>query len=164
MSSVDQACPSCAHANPAGSKFCNRCGAPVSFRACDACDAVNDRAAAKCHKCGVPLVVATPVRTITAATATTTSVVLAVAGLVGVCVLLFFAYQDDPEAAGPTPALLPIETVAFAQPDAISVDAASEEQLRATMLLTLPPAVTTAKASAKPRKPTPAKTKPRSLR
>jgi hypothetical protein len=163
MSSAEPVCPSCAHANPAGSRFCNRCGAPVDFRACGACDAVNATAAAQCHKCGAPLAVATPTRTITAATATTTSIVLALAGLVGLSALLFFAYQEDPQAAGPEPALLPIETIAFVERDPAVVDAASEDKLRTTLLTAPRAAAKPAKASAKPRKPAPAKPKPRSL-
>ncbi len=164
MSVADPVCPSCAHANPAGSKFCNRCGAPVAFRACEACDAVNDTAAGKCHKCGAPFPVTTPTRTITAATATSTSVVLALAGLVGLCVLLFFAYQEDPEAAGPAPAFLPLETVAFVEPDAVAVDAVTEDKLRAALLAVPHAAARPAKTSAQPRKAAPAKPKPRSLR
>jgi len=45
-------CPSCDHANPAGSHFCNQCGMPVHFETCGQCEAINHRGAASCHKCG----------------------------------------------------------------------------------------------------------------
>lgn len=45
-------CPSCEHANPAGSHFCNQCGMPVHFETCGRCEAINLRGAASCHKCG----------------------------------------------------------------------------------------------------------------
>jgi hypothetical protein len=45
-------CPSCDHANPAGSHFCNQCGMPVHFEACGRCEAINLRGAPSCHKCG----------------------------------------------------------------------------------------------------------------
>ncbi len=45
-------CPSCDHANPANSHFCNQCGMPVHFEACGRCDAINLRGATSCHKCG----------------------------------------------------------------------------------------------------------------
>ena len=45
-------CPSCDHANPSNSHFCNQCGMPVHFEACGRCDAINLRGATSCHKCG----------------------------------------------------------------------------------------------------------------
>lgn len=48
-------CPSCDHANPAGSRYCNQCGMPVHFEACGRCEAINLRGAALCHKCGCSL-------------------------------------------------------------------------------------------------------------
>jgi hypothetical protein len=160
----DFVCPSCAHANPDGSRFCNRCGVPVSFRACDACDAVNETAATSCHKCGARFATITPTRAVTAATATSTGVAVAIAGLVGLCALLFFAYQEDPEAAGAASALLPLEMVTFVEPETVAVDAAGEDRLRATMLTVPVAAAKPAKASAKPRKPPSPKPKPRAVR
>lgn len=52
MAGFSVRCPSCDHANPAGSHFCNRCGMPVHFEACRRCEAINARGAASCHKCG----------------------------------------------------------------------------------------------------------------
>jgi Double zinc ribbon len=48
-------CPSCDHANPAGSHYCNQCGMPVHFETCGRCEAINLRGAASCHKCGCVL-------------------------------------------------------------------------------------------------------------
>jgi len=48
-------CPSCDHANAAGSHYCNECGMPVHFEACGRCEAINRRGAASCHKCGCTL-------------------------------------------------------------------------------------------------------------
>jgi hypothetical protein len=48
-------CPSCDHANAAGSHYCNACGMPVHFEACGRCEAINRRGAASCHKCGCVL-------------------------------------------------------------------------------------------------------------
>ena len=48
-------CPSCAHANPARSHYCNQCGMPVHFEECDRCYAINLRGAASCYKCGCVL-------------------------------------------------------------------------------------------------------------
>ena len=55
MAGFSVRCPSCDHANPAGSHFCNRCGMPVHFEACGRCEAINPRGAASCHKCGCVL-------------------------------------------------------------------------------------------------------------
>ncbi|QNN22337.1 zinc ribbon domain-containing protein [Planctomycetales bacterium ZRK34] len=49
------ACPSCGHANEAGSKFCDQCGKPLS-RACPSCGSANDADARFCDACGKPLV------------------------------------------------------------------------------------------------------------
>ena len=60
-------CPSCDHANPAGSHYCNQCGMPVHFETCGRCEAINLRGAASCHKCGCVLPgYATPESTATA--------------------------------------------------------------------------------------------------
>jgi Double zinc ribbon len=48
-------CPICGHVNPADSRFCNACGAPLYLAPCSRCGAMNDRAAAQCHECGTPL-------------------------------------------------------------------------------------------------------------
>ena len=45
-------CRFCRHDNPAGAKYCNRCGAPLELKSCEACDAVNARSATHCRKCG----------------------------------------------------------------------------------------------------------------
>jgi len=52
VSGVSVRCPSCDHANPAGSNYCNQCGMPVHFEACGRCEAINLRGAPSCHKCG----------------------------------------------------------------------------------------------------------------
>ena len=48
-------CPFCAHANPAGAKFCNECGSPLHFAPCRSCDAINRVGDELCHRCGAPL-------------------------------------------------------------------------------------------------------------
>jgi double zinc ribbon protein len=48
-------CPFCSHSNPAGAKFCNDCGSPLTLKPCRHCEAVNDVAAVECHRCGAPL-------------------------------------------------------------------------------------------------------------
>jgi hypothetical protein len=48
-------CPYCDRVNPAGSKFCNACGAPLYLVPCSQCGAVNEAAATKCRQCGAVL-------------------------------------------------------------------------------------------------------------
>ncbi len=48
-------CPVCDHANPAGARYCNNCGAPVHLIACPRCDAVNDPESGFCYKCHASL-------------------------------------------------------------------------------------------------------------
>src|SRR5690348_15393173 len=47
-------CPACGTENPAGSRFCGGCGAPLS-RVCAACGAANDPGMRFCTQCGSPL-------------------------------------------------------------------------------------------------------------
>src|SRR4029434_5100627 len=54
-SALSVPCPSCDHANPAGSHYCNQCGMPVHFETCGRCEAINLRGAPSCHKCGCVL-------------------------------------------------------------------------------------------------------------
>src|SRR5690349_20946411 len=54
-------CEFCSRVNPAGAKFCNECGSPLSLRPCMSCEAINSAAAATCHRCGADLA-ATPDR------------------------------------------------------------------------------------------------------
>lgn len=166
MPSPDLVCPSCAHTNPAGSKFCNRCGVPVHFRNCAGCDAVNDVAARACHKCGrafeaKPL--ATPVTRIDVRTSTGMQVTVAVAALAGLATLLFFAYQEDPQAADTAPVLVAMPPVdSYVEPRTISLDDASDARLAALTRPIVKPAKVTAKAATPPRKAT--TTKPRPVR
>lgn len=44
-------CCFCAHANPAGSKFCNECASPLHLKPCRRCNAVNAREAQTCYRC-----------------------------------------------------------------------------------------------------------------
>lgn len=53
-------CPLCAHANPAGAKFCNECGSPLKLVACKRCDAINRASAGCCYRCGAPLASSAP--------------------------------------------------------------------------------------------------------
>ncbi len=48
-------CAFCQHVNPADSKFCNACGAPLPLVPCARCGAVNDPGATACYQCGAPL-------------------------------------------------------------------------------------------------------------
>jgi len=48
-------CAFCSHANPAGSRFCNECGASLDLNLCGNCEAINHHSAASCHKCGAEL-------------------------------------------------------------------------------------------------------------
>jgi hypothetical protein len=43
------------YVNPADSKFCNACGAPLPLVPCARCGAVNDPGATACYQCGAPL-------------------------------------------------------------------------------------------------------------
>ncbi len=49
-------CPVCAHANPAESRFCNACGAPLHLAPCPRCGAMNARDAKDCYECGAVLI------------------------------------------------------------------------------------------------------------
>jgi hypothetical protein len=48
-------CAFCDHTNPAGSSFCNECGASLQLNLCPGCEAINHRNATNCHKCGAAL-------------------------------------------------------------------------------------------------------------
>jgi hypothetical protein len=48
-------CPLCERPNPAASRFCNACGAPLPLIPCARCGAVNDRAAKTCYQCAAAL-------------------------------------------------------------------------------------------------------------
>src|SRR4029453_8047580 len=48
-------CAFCSHANPAGSRFCNECGASLDLNLCGHCEEINHQRAATCHKCGAEL-------------------------------------------------------------------------------------------------------------
>lgn len=49
-------CPKCGNLVPAGNKFCNKCGSPISTEnICAECGAKNDANAKFCVKCGKPL-------------------------------------------------------------------------------------------------------------
>jgi hypothetical protein len=45
-------CHFCAQANPADSKFCNRCGEPLDLKPCTHCDAMSHVAVDRCWQCG----------------------------------------------------------------------------------------------------------------
>ena len=45
-------CHFCAQANPADSKFCNRCGEPLDLKPCAQCDAMSHVAVERCWQCG----------------------------------------------------------------------------------------------------------------
>src|SRR5690348_12956696 len=51
-------CHFCAHANPAGSKFCNQCGSPLDLKPCAQCEAMNHIAVDRCYQCGAPFAAA----------------------------------------------------------------------------------------------------------
>ena len=63
------ACNFCAHANPEGSTFCNRCGSPLHLKLCYQCEAINSVLAAECFQCGAPLSSASTEEMATAAVA-----------------------------------------------------------------------------------------------
>jgi hypothetical protein len=48
-------CPFCKHENPADSKFCNGCGAPLHLVPCPHCGVVNDVTQVTCYECRSPL-------------------------------------------------------------------------------------------------------------
>ena len=48
-------CTFCQRVNPADSKFCNACGAPLPLVPCARCGAVNDPGATACYQCAAPL-------------------------------------------------------------------------------------------------------------
>jgi len=48
-------CPICAHVNPAESRFCNACGAPLHLAPCPRCGTINGLGAQDCYKCGAAL-------------------------------------------------------------------------------------------------------------
>ena len=47
-------CPRCQHVNPAGTKFCGECAAPLTSL-CESCGAANPPANKFCGQCGAPL-------------------------------------------------------------------------------------------------------------
>jgi double zinc ribbon protein len=55
-------CPFCNHANPAGAKYCNKCGSPLHLKPCNQCETINDRVASNCYSCGTafPVLSTTP--------------------------------------------------------------------------------------------------------
>ena len=55
VAAVSVECPFCDHGNPAGARFCNKCGSPVDLKECPKCDAINDRESTFCYKCRAPL-------------------------------------------------------------------------------------------------------------
>jgi hypothetical protein len=50
-------CPICEHVNPAESRFCNACGAPLHLAPCPRCGTINGLGAQDCYKCGAALMV-----------------------------------------------------------------------------------------------------------
>jgi Double zinc ribbon len=48
-------CPICEHVNPAESRFCNACGAPLHLAPCPRCGTINGLGAQDCYKCGAAL-------------------------------------------------------------------------------------------------------------
>ena len=48
-------CAFCQRVNPADSKYCNACGAPLPLVPCARCGAVNDPGALACYQCAAPL-------------------------------------------------------------------------------------------------------------
>ncbi len=48
-------CGFCAHVNPADSRYCNACGAPLRVQPCPQCGTANDATAATCEECEAPL-------------------------------------------------------------------------------------------------------------
>jgi len=150
-------CPSCAHPNPADSRFCNQCGMPVDFRHCDACDAINAGAADRCHKCGhsfvAPIFPAASTVTPPAAAQPSDSprVLITLLALLGLVVLMFFAYQDNPQSVEPI-ALTYLEPTAMQiDTEPLAVDLESDARLAAyTRAL---PVTAKAKGFATTRKP-----------
>jgi hypothetical protein len=55
LSNFRATCPVCEHANPADSRFCNACGAPLYLAPCPRCGSMNNRTATECHDCGATL-------------------------------------------------------------------------------------------------------------
>src|SRR6266571_4592788 len=51
-------CPTCRADLPAGSKFCNQCGAPLPTLACPACGHANAASSKFCNECGAALTLA----------------------------------------------------------------------------------------------------------
>ena len=47
-------CSFCQRLNPADSKFCNACGAPLPLVPCERCGAVNEPGATACYQCAAP--------------------------------------------------------------------------------------------------------------
>lgn len=48
-------CGFCGHGNPAGSRYCNACGGPLTSEPCPECGAVNNVMATTCQECGASL-------------------------------------------------------------------------------------------------------------
>jgi hypothetical protein len=48
-------CGFCNHSNPANSRYCNACGAPLRVQSCPQCGSVNDANAATCQECDAAL-------------------------------------------------------------------------------------------------------------
>lgn len=48
-------CGFCGHGNPANSRYCNACGAPLTAQPCPQCGTTNDAMATTCQECDAPL-------------------------------------------------------------------------------------------------------------
>lgn len=97
-------CHFCAHANPAGSKFCNQCGSPLDLKPCAQCEAMNHIAVDRCYQCGAPFAVAQDREFAEVAA----SAAGASAGVPGAVERSIESASPDQEPANPLPDRIPV--------------------------------------------------------
>jgi len=143
---------------------------PVDFRHCDSCGAINDAAAERCHKCDHSFVApiypapstVTPVAP--AEPSQSRRVLVSLLALLGLVVLLFFAYQDAPQVVEPVAFTYLEPTAAQLDAQQLAIDTESDARLTAyTRVVPVKAAVTKQSSTRKPATGSKAKP-PRSIR
>ena len=132
-------CAFCSHSNPAGSSYCNECGAALKLILCRQCDAINHRSEPTCHKCGAdlrsasasgvvsnpaqidePRAVAEPTPVTPRSAASTRNAAVVALIVIGLVTAASFAYHTR-DAAPPVSSTLPISAAIPEAPPAADV-------------------------------------------